>query len=216
MDVRRAINLVESARLPSRSFKTLWHVGTLDPTQKGQGSYEGAGLSVSLHPDAWRRIARGQVGGETWQLTKADNRFLDAHRLSEPQRAMIEDWAVAQGHAERSTVYRVRHFDDELDSEVYSDFPSRERAEAEAEAYEDDAQVEEIPGQLTATAKLRAATRNPNAVTNVFDLILSLYAEEHGYDGVWWNDRLDPSRYSAPRGVIVPSKLPDWSVTRVS
>lgn len=49
--------------LPVKTLKGLYHVGTLDASKKRDG-YEGAGLSVSTHPDAWKRIAKGHVTGD--------------------------------------------------------------------------------------------------------------------------------------------------------
>jgi hypothetical protein len=67
---------------------------------------------------------------------------------------------------------------------------------------------------LIATDSLRQRTKNDAAPVTVPDLVLTVYAEEHGYDGVWWNDRLDVQNYSAPRGVIVPSKIKSWTVLK--
>lgn len=39
---------------------------------------------------------------------------------------------------------------------------------------------------------------------------------ETNYDGVYWHDDLDIYSYSAPRGVIVLSKLDSWSMYKVS
>ena len=50
--------------------------------------------------------------------------------------------------------------------------------------------------------------------TGVFDYVLPLYAEELGYDGVWWEDILDIGKFSAPRGVIVPSKISSWTMQK--
>lgn len=45
------------------------------------------------------------------------------------------------------------------------------------------------------------------------DFLLPLYVEREMPDahGVWWEDEHGPM--SAPRGVIVPSKMPDISIT---
>lgn len=45
-----------------------------------------------------------------------------------------------------------------------------------------------------------------------FDLILNLWADAEcdGIHGFWWNEKLDALRFSAPRGVILPSKIAAW------
>lgn len=96
--------------LPSRSFSTLAHVGTFDPGRKAarlSRSYEGGiGLSMSVHPDDWTRIAK-LGGAPTHWLTRnvgQDFRLLDAHAIEDDDRAEIEQWAVDNGltgHSER-------------------------------------------------------------------------------------------------------------------
>lgn len=56
----------------------------------------------------------------------------------------------------------------------------------------------------------RCGYRPNNA--NVYNLVLKLFAEDHGLDGCWWSDRLDVPRLSAPRGVIAVSRLATWCV----
>ena len=48
------------------------------------------------------------------------------------------------------------------------------------------------------------------------DYAATAYAEDVlDLDGVWWNDELDVSAYSAPRGVIFASKMGAWTATRI-
>jgi len=197
---------------PTKSFPKLWHVGTMDTTHKRNGSFEGAGLSVSTHPEAWRRIARGHVTGPTWILTKPGNKFLDHYRLTEAQSTEIAKWAVQNGYAETATLYRVSHYDDELESEVYTDYHTREEAEYEAD---EESPIKEIVGGLVGTDSLHERTRTDASPVMVADLLSTLYAEDVlGLDGVWWNDKLSPEAYSAPRGVIFQSKVKEWSFVK--
>jgi hypothetical protein len=73
------------------TLKKLYHVGSLNVENKRDHSYEGAGLSVSTHPDAWRKIARGHVTGDTYQAVKPNNKFLNANRLSKNDKKEITD-----------------------------------------------------------------------------------------------------------------------------
>jgi hypothetical protein len=192
-DLHEAAQPVPS--IPTVTFPMLWHVGSLDPSKKRNDSHEGAGLSVSLHPDAWRRIARGFVIGDTWRCAKPGNRFIAAHRLKRTQRAAIADWGVEQGLVAQQTNWRVSWFDDELDSKVSMDFADKK--EAEDEAADRDVRPKPIQGGLVATPALRQRTMSKASPVMVPDLLLTAYAEEHSFDGVWWADRLDPAAYSA-------------------
>jgi hypothetical protein len=190
------------------TLKKLYHVGSLNAENKREHSYEGAGLSVSTHPDAWRKIARGHVTGDTYQAVKPNNKFLNANRLSKNDKKEITEWALKNDLIEYVNTYRVSYYDDELASEVYSDYESYKEAEREAD---DPSDIQTINNGLKPTDKLKTLTRNPKmTVTGVLDYLLPLYAENMDYDGVWWNDMLDIGKYSAPRGVIVPSKIDTW------
>jgi hypothetical protein len=199
--------------MPLRSFEVLFHVGTLQASHKQRDSLEGAGLSVSLHPNAWRKIARGRVSGNTWYLSKPHNQFIVANELPKKSRKQIEDWAIAQGLARREKVWRMEYLDDELDNLVRQDFLWADKAAALDEAALYEVALKQVPNVLVATDELREKTQNGVPPILVFDLVLPLYAEDHGFDGVWWDDILDVAAYSAPRGVIVPSRVKEWEAT---
>lgn len=202
--------------LASRSkLSTLYHVGRLDqPRRKPAVSYEGSGLSVSLHPDEWRKIARGQVGGDTWELTREDPKFLMATAANKKKAV---DWAVANGWIAQRKRYRVSWFDDEMDDTMSTEFDSLAEAQEEADAYgvepeEVDSFVLDKKGK--AYWKQAFSSKPSNSLANDFAIIW--FAEANGYDGVWWNEKLDPDRLSAPRGVILQGKLPEWSKRKLS
>lgn len=215
--------LMEAVSLPLIKLNQVYHVGSMDRTQKTQDSYEGNGLSVSLHPDEWRQIGRGMVGGETWILEKDNGAFLDAHSLTQNHWKEIASWAISQGYVEETTIYRFRYYDDEMEDVVYSDFTNREDAEYESEEYDDTVEdndgkiypkIEEIKGELRGSEKLRQRIKvNFKQLDKSF--LLPVFVEDRtSLDGVWWEDDLDPIRYSAPRGVIVPSRLSSWVVNK--
>jgi len=200
--------------LPTRTFKELYHIGTLDPKQKKKGSHEGAGLSVTTHPDEWARIT--PLSGDLWVLKKSGNKFIDFHELTDAQEEMLKEWGVRQGYITRATLYRLTQYDSEADSEYYTDFEREEDARAELWDDEDDSPISQVPG-IRATPKFSAATNSREDETTmlVLDRLSTLFAEQNGYDGVWWEDELDVLAYSAPRGVIVPSQVKTWKFTKV-
>jgi hypothetical protein len=198
---------------------TVHHVGDMDPSSKRTDSYEGAGLSVCLHPSSWRRIARGCVGGTTHRLTHPEGAFVDAHALDGPSRTSILAWAVARGYAKPATIWTMSWDDcDENGKErrSHSVFAAAEDAACEAEEYEDQG-VEVVETQqhrsTTILETLAMQTRPALGDRSVVDLVLPAWAHEvHGISGVWWNDEHDPYGLSAPRGVIRPGALCEWAV----
>lgn len=203
----------ESTNFPVKSFDRLFHVGTMNVTRKRTGSYEGSGLSVSTNPDAWRKIGRGHVTGDTWVLTKPGNRFLLAHKISASMLKQIMQWAVTNKLIEPAEIVRVSYYDDELENTVHSDFSSIDAAKKEYDNLDDyDVSTHQ---SYRATDKLRSLSNNPRIEhTGIQDYVLPIWAEANGLDGVWWQDTLDVSRFSAPRGVIVPNKVSSWTAER--
>lgn len=211
--MRNWLNIVENALSTGvvKSFDVLWHVGSMDAANKRHGSYEGAGLSVSQHPQAWSRIARGHVNGDVWELTKRGNRFLDYHNITEQLRSQIEAWGVANGYIESTVEYFFSYYDDEWEMEMVQSFPTAERAEAEAEGF--DADIDKRVA-LRGTKRLQSRTKG---APGHFDALVPVWVEDTtDLDGVWWADLLDESRLSAPRGVIVPTKVKTWNARKVS
>jgi len=212
--------------------KTVFHVGASVAAQKQAhrggkpgSSYEGEGLSVSEHPRAWTKIA--QLGGSpTWALARADGksgRFVDMHalRASPLVRRRIDAFLVDAGWIVPKTAYTVTWFDDELDREVTMRFETRAEAEAEFEDFEDDPEERPIRPALDwgPTARLVArwathfsGTLHPGMAWDyAFLCALDEVASPLDVDGAWWDDDLDPRAYSAPRGVILPSRVAAWT-----
>lgn len=201
-----------SQDFPTKQFPALFHVGTLVESDKGcRGpSLEGAGLSVSEHPQAWRSIAR--LGGlPTWRLSKARNCFLDIHRMQKEHWARIEGWGVAQGLATPQDIWVVKWHDEELGHDVSMEFVSQAAAQEEM----DEGRVLSMRRGLAPAAALERWAGQKVAVVLSRDFLGLSFAENVlGVDGVFWNDTLDIHGLSAPRAVIFSRGLPNWSVTR--
>ncbi|MFC5505360.1 hypothetical protein [Bosea massiliensis] len=198
---------------PLRTIKRAYHVGTLNPSDKRRGSQEGAGLSISQHPEAWRQIARGLVHGDDWVVRSTSGAtFLDVYKLSDAHKAIIREWALGEGLATSSPIFEVSYYDDELEDDLR--FTATNRAEAEAEAEEVDGEVTVIDG-LLATEALQALSFGPCEPIMVMDMVAIAYADlVLELDGAWWSDRLDPIRLSAPRGVIFKRRLDGWVIRK--
>ena len=112
-------------------------------------------------------------------------------------------------------------FDDEMEETMSMLVASQEEANAELE------ELEEQGGALTvvdpcwvATAKLdeamgRQPSKQPQGDAQVLQDVATVWAQEQGLDGVWWDDVLDVDRYSAPRGVVFQNVVPTLSFEKV-
>lgn len=192
------------------AFDVLYHVGTLDAAHKGTRgeSLEGLGLSVSQCPQAWVRIAK--LGGlPWWRLSKQGNRFLDFHALSAQEQQTYLLWGQSQQLLQPARLWQANWYDDELQAQCCSLHLSQEQA---LEEIEEPDSVQAISGWL-GTEKLAhlSGKRKAPFLDNVEALVAVQFAEFSGLDGVYWNEELNPSCYSAPRAVIVRSQLSSWA-----
>lgn len=218
--------------------KYAWHVGVRDAEQKRDawrtthpqaqgrnpgGSYEGEGLSVSEHPEAWTKIAR--LGGHvTHELARADGttgRFADMRKLLYgPQAPALE--ALLQARGDIVPGEPAYAFDHEV-SDEYGErtetqvFATRTEAEFEAEDLEVDPDTIYAYPQWAASPAIQARWRQhfagdvpPGQVVD-YATLCWLEASFPDLDGAWWTEDLDPQALSAPRGVIFPSRLDRWT-----
>lgn len=199
----------------------VYHVGDLSkPRPKTGTGYEGDGLPVSEHPDAWRRI--GRLGGDLWFLDKkgGQGQFMNmiAAKKNKALRSRITSWAVNSGWATQGKVWQASWEDDEWEDTFMATYASREEAEKE---HEEDADIEEISA-LVATPKLNNwwssfTKENTIAPSLVEDMLFYLFARDQtDMEGVWWNEILDVSRLSAPRGVIFQERLKNWKSKKIT
>lgn len=202
-----------TADVPTLSFPRLWHVGSMDVSHKRPGSYEGACLSVSRCPGAWREIGEGMVSGDCWVADASEASFLDAREMTDEQNAAVLAWGVAEGLCERATLWRTSRWDDELEDTITQTFESREEAIEEGDLDEDedpDEQIEEVEGHRSTPRLDLLALAHGQSLGDrcVIDLLLPLWTwAATDLVGVWWNDRFDPVVYSAPRGGVLPARL---------
>lgn len=194
-------------------FKSgLFHVGSLKLEDKKVASFEGDGLSVSPCPDSWRIIAR--ITGDTWKIEES-LKFLDAHSLTSKQKAEIVNWAQGQGFIVSSTLYKVEWFDDEMNQMMHTLFKDHDEAHEEAEDMGTD--LIPVDDYLSTESFPDETVRAGMTSIEFMDILLAAYvkAEHPEVDGVWWNDKHDVNRYSAPRGVIHRVKVNKVSFKRV-
>lgn len=204
--------LLESTQFPIISFDELFHTGTMTASLKKPGSHEGEGLSVTIRAavDTWKQLAR--ASGDTWKLVKRNNTFLNYHSLTKQQRNDILEWAVKKGWVDINEQFIVSYFDDEMDSDMEAVYDTYDEAFLESGKNKDMITSKKMP---TSTNKTNTRVGYKVETVLLLDIIATFYAEDVlKMDGVWWNDKHDASRYTAPRGVIFPSKLSTWSYSK--
>jgi hypothetical protein len=197
--------------LPLCRLDTVFHVGTLDKTQKRAFNHEGThGLSISEHPNAWRRITSGQTAGNTFTLSKSTGCFVDFHAISDERWELLYTWGVRHGWLTQATRHSYSYFDEEMGQDLT--FTFRTHQEAQQEVGEDGHEIV-VLNKLVGTpafADIVGLHQQDNASLVV--LLYCMFLTQ--YDGIYWHDDLCVGQLSAPRGVITEHKLSSWLVNK--
>lgn len=179
--------------LPLKHVPTVFHIGTLDPSQRRTLSYEGPGLSVTTADavDDWRRIAR--LGANPVHRLRG-GLFLHATAMTGPQWRFVENWGVDQGLVRRERAWQAHTTDEEGDrwSSVHPSF-----ADALSETHEYDPDERRIR-PTKHTVPLDKGARGMHGR----EYALLKFAEATGKRGVWWSD-INNGAMSAPRGSLI-------------
>ncbi len=232
-------------QVPVVDIDIVFHLGTLDPAHRGRQyrtSMEGAGLSVSLCPEAWQSIAK--LGGNPLQSLQRDGgAWLDITSIDGEARAAIMAWAQGEGLAEPRTAWMTRYYDDASEIWGWMQHASRGEALYELDIEEDEPDVEaalqerreergfpdgepllksEDGWALTARGVQRARGENSPALAE--DLATMFWAEDvlraarPEVVGVWWNAPYNPGRGegTAPCAAILPSCLGEFRTREIT
>lgn len=135
----------------------------------------------------------------------------------------IKSWGIKNNLIEDSVIYYIKYYDDEYEETYKMIFTNKAEAEENAEEYaEYDVDSDTytpskvyIEKTIKGTEKLKKLAKQTGEIVddNALHLLTTIYFESEGmYDGIWWNENLDVSRLSAPRGVIFNRKLKNWLV----
>lgn len=194
------------------NLEIVYHVGylnlaNLENRPLTSYSLEGSGLSVSQHPEEWMEIA--QLGGRNLYELKNSNPNFFFFNETNHEKAL--QWCVENDYLFSGQKYRAYCTDEEGD-EYYFEFSSLKKAKRES----DDVRVNQgynFSNKGKSYWSLFCSSPIDNSLAEAYAVIF--YAEAHGFDGVWWNEMLDVSAYSAPRGVIFQSQLNNWKIAEL-
>jgi hypothetical protein len=193
-----------------KKINKLYHVGSLYQNDKCQQSYEGDGLSVSLHPNEWRKIAK--LSGSEFTLTKEIGVFADYYSFD---REYLNKWGVDNGFIVKATLYKATFYHE--DEECFMLFIDRDEAEAECSSNGDESleSLTEVDGFIPTNLmhkSMKVITNHSIYHQHLFTIYVQ--AEHPNVDGVWIDDELDVYGLSAPCGVIFEHKLAAWNITK--
>jgi len=201
-------------------FKAVYHIGTWpDAPDEGRkpghtGSYEGIGLSVSVHPEAWMHIVK--LGGfPIRKLAREDGnvgRFVDAYDRLEEARA----WALARGWLAGRPGWEVSWCDDEMEDTMSMQLLDEQEAREEADGRGELRQITiwVASGELLTRLDVHYGKQKYDQHGSLDGELLNRWTAitRPELDGVWWDSELDETRLTAPGGIILPEKLAEWRV----
>lgn len=195
------------------------HVGTLALEDRGKQfaqSHEGCCLSVSRHPESWRRIAR--LGdAPTWELTCPNGAFVEVRAAlsNSPFAAALGQWGLERGLLSPRQAWKAWFRDEEADTWCFTvhatEQEAREEIEESDEQYPEGEAVTALE-LLTGTPRLSARMSVDLSLQDALPFCLIAWLDdETEFDGPYWDELHDPAVLSAPRAGILPSRLGRWS-----
>lgn len=198
----------------------VYHVGDLSGERKKPHiSYEGKGISISVHPNTWLQIMRGDGAAthETLHTYELANPHGEFYYIDPTKPLQVErDWCLENQFVRDVPGYRVT-YTNEFGDTSRMEFYSKETALIEAESRNgkiDPATILSL-GPKGISYWLDAFRQPPESADPIVieGLLPVWYAEANGFDGVWWDEEFDPQNYSAPRGVVFQNQLDGWEKT---
>lgn len=212
---------------PTIELDEVFHVGTMRKTDRSARSYEGDTLSVSLHPDEWRKIAR--LDGVTWSLKRNSSLFLDMSSVDDLQKKEIMQWGLDNDLITLEPHWECWNYDSELETWTYTTHATKKEAIREMDYDLDDLNddaLESLPEELNGNPirkiekpvlTKKGFDKSKLRSNDGFDMCCIWFAEDFlsslndDMVGVWWNDK--SNRYSSPRGCIFDHKLNEFEIS---
>jgi hypothetical protein len=132
-------------------------------------------------------------------------------------------WGLETGLISQNGLWHYSWYDSEMGDTMSFTFSTVEEALAEAGCESlDHAKAQSIDVAFKSDGILPTEKLNEYVGSKVdpafaFDMLCCAHAETvMQIDGVWWNELLDSSIYSAPRGMIFTSVLATWNKKQVA
>jgi len=196
--------------IPTINIPEIFHIGSMQASDKGDSSYEGSGLSVSPYPDEWTKIAR--LSGSLFKISKDGGiAFVDHNSVIHDSDTMSEiiNVALAEDILVKAPVFYFEYCDG--DTEVEQCFDDEADAITEAEGMY---KVLKRDGYRCTDKAAAFMCRKSISVCEAETVAILYFSEtKTNFDGVYWDDEYDPYALSAPRGVIFKKSLRDMFVS---
>ena len=209
-----------SRSAPMACLGCVTHIGTLDPSDKGvRGeSYEGKGLSFSIHPESWESIAR-IGGGSWWETDLAGRKILDGYRALDGNADKFAAWGVREGLLTPCISFVVSWEDEEWGQRMEIELPSREQALEEVEHLEDgEYEIFNRPGWAPTRELLRAMGHNMDRAgrpsPDALEAALTIWAERNDLDGVCGKTPTTPIALVPQGGLYSRTRFPGFPSPR--
>lgn len=222
-ELRSAAALKTVKCLPMVEKNAVWHVGNPGSWTKTNGDFEGPLFSVSVNPREWSKIAR-LGAGEVWKIERAAPlRLVDVLRIKRKDSRLHMDWAREEGLVEKVRGWEVQVYDEEGEIFGVMFFDTLEEARISAEQGVDPKPVQRwgMSAPLLTFWNQRCRLGEGDVLPSPLlteTAVLCLLAETAAFlgsgevDGLWWEEKLSPYEYSAPRGALCTAV--EWDLKR--
>ena len=205
--------------IKARVIKHVKHIGHFDQSgAQRRATFDGPGIAVSTHPEAWRGIAG--LNGPEWELTYTAAHWVDALSFTDEDLEEIQEWMVMMRYMHAVTAWVVDCVDEKGEI-IDRAFSTRKEAAAaigstlELEEAGDatfDSRTTEIDSFMLEKRAMARLGGWPDPL-RWHDAAILLFTREVIMPkrplvmGVWWDEPLAPERGLCPSGVLFPERL---------
>lgn len=186
--------------LTLNNHKPLYHIGTMDISNKSLLSTEGNGLSVSSSLKDWVTLLSNE-DSHLWSLYKEDIHLLDYSSLTNSDFEISNKWGVSENYLEASTLFKLtkpKHNEDCNIESIHTSFRDallKSSSKEEYTSYEDYLDFKEYETftiekilKYSPTAKLQKTSMVNVDDNNCEKINLLLFLEINTFlDGVYWS-----------------------------
>lgn len=209
-----------------KNSEKLYHLGTLDISNKSINSKNGNGLSITLIPTQWKSILKNNSENKIWSLHKENIKLIDYNSLTNEDYDISIKWALDHKYIEKYITFKINIFDKTLGfnkkitfnsfDEIYESGYLVEKYENydEYEFFKEYEKVNiERDEKYIPTNKMKSLSMINLTNQNIREVIMFLFLELNSdVDGLYWNEITKISNESHSNGILFNSKVNTFSI----
>ena len=211
-----------------KKYQKLYHIGTLDISNKDINSTNGNGLSITINPNEWKELLHTN-SNKLWSLYKDNINLIDYDSLTTEDFEISKRWALNHKYIKEDVKFEINIFNKKLGFNEKVKFNSLYEIHKEGylneeyenyEEYEffkeyEDIDVKKIVKYIP-TSKMTNLSMTILNEDNLDSIIMLLFLELNSdIDGVYWTEPLKIFNKFNSNGILFNSRVNSFKIKEV-